>query len=80
MLFSCYRFLHFTFSTEGIVGLNTENVTVTEGTDDFAVVRVSFLSPAVISDATFTELRIFTIDGSAMGTVVIVQIDSSILV
>ena len=45
-----------------------ENVTVTEGVDDFAVIRISFLSPPVITSESFTELTIFTQDGNAIGT------------
>ena len=60
----------FTFFADGLVGFGLGNVIVTEGTDDFAVVRISFLSPSEISNDTFTTLSIFTSDGTAMGTVV----------
>lgn len=45
----------------------TEDVNVTEGVDNFAIVTVSFLSPAVISGDAFTTLTIFTADGTALG-------------
>ena len=67
--------IHSSFFADGIVGFETVNVTVTEGTDDFAIVRIAFLSPSQISNDTFTTLNILASDGSAMGTVVIVRIE-----
>lgn len=52
---------------EGRIGFVSDNVTVTEGTDDFATVTISFLSPNFISADSFADLQIRTVDGSANG-------------
>ena len=63
-----YTHTHAPSLTVAIVGFEMENVTVTEGVDDFAVIRISFLSPPIITSESFTELTIFTQDGNAIGT------------
>ena len=50
----------------GSVGFEPENVTVTEGVDNFALVNVRFFNADVSSDV-FTQLSVFTMDGTALG-------------
>ena len=40
---------------------------MTEGVDNFALVTVRFLGPSQISSDVFTQLSVFTMDGTATG-------------
>ena len=51
----------------GTVGFVPENVTVTEGVDNFADVVVQFISPTLISEDVFARLMVLTMDGTALG-------------
>ena len=53
--------------SDGTVGFDPENIVVTEGVDNFAIVEVRFISPVLISDGVFVNLMVFTMDGSAQG-------------
>lgn len=52
---------------EGRVGFAADNVTVTEGTDNVAIVTITFFEPSSISTESFVEFQVTTSDGTAVG-------------
>ena len=64
--------------SDGTVGFDPENIVVTEGVDNFAIVEVRFISPVLISDGVFVNLMVFTMDGSAQGLFLVICLSHSL--